>query len=101
MRRAGDRLRVTAQLIRAADGFHLWSQNYDRDAADVIDIQEDLALQIATALETTMDPAALADMVRVGTRSVEAYLDYIRGIEVRARSATDPGVGSRYTDDQH
>ena len=93
VRRAGDRLRVTAQLIRAADGFHLWSQNYDRDAADVIDIQEDLAVQIATALETTMDPAALADMVRVGTRSVEAYLEYIRGIEARARSGTD--VGSR------
>ncbi len=89
VRRAGERLRVTAQLIRAADGFHLWSQNYDRDATDVIDIQEDLALQIATALETTMDPATLADMVRVGTRSVEAYLTYIRGIDTATRSVIE------------
>ena len=86
VRRAGERIRVTAQLIRAADGFHLWSQNYDRDATDVIEIQEDLAIQIANALETTMDPESLADMVRVGTSSVTAYQAYIHGTGLRARS---------------
>ncbi|MGI9222507.1 MAG: hypothetical protein ACR2QS_15885 [Woeseiaceae bacterium] len=80
VRRAGDRLRVTAQLIRASDGFHLWSQNYDRDVADVIDMQEDLATNIANAMETTMDPDALADMLRVGTQSVDAYQAYLRGM---------------------
>jgi TolB-like protein len=80
VRRAGDRLRITAQLIRASDGFHLWSQNYDRDVADVIDMQEDLATNIANAMETTMDPDALADMLEVGTQSVEAYQAYLRGI---------------------
>ncbi len=74
------RVRVTAQLIRASDGFHLWSQNYDRDPADMIEIQEDLARQIATAMQTSMDPAALADMASVGTQSVEAYQAYIRGV---------------------
>lgn len=83
VRRAGERLRVTAQLIRASDGFHLWSQNYDRDEDDVIEIQEDLAVQIATALQTTMDPDALKDMVRVGTNSVEAYQLYVRGTSIR------------------
>jgi hypothetical protein len=77
---------VTAQLIRAADGFHLWSQNYDRDATDVIEIQEDLAIQIANALETTMDPATLRDMLHVGTSSVEAYQAYIHGTALNARS---------------
>jgi TolB-like protein len=86
VRRAGERIRVTAQLIRAADGFHLWSQNYDRDATDVIEIQEDLAIQIANALETTMDPGSLKDMVRVGTSSVEAYQAYIHGAALHARS---------------
>ena len=86
VRRAGDRIRVTAQLIRASDGFHLWSQNYDRDSTDVIEIQEDLAIQIASALETTMDPDSLADMVRVGTSSVAAYQAYIHGAGLRARS---------------
>jgi TolB-like protein len=91
VRRVGDRLRITAQLIRASDGFHLWSQNYDRDAADVIEIQEDLALQIANALETTMDPAALADMVLVGTRSVEAYQEYIRGVAMSMQALGEFG----------
>ncbi len=89
VRRSGDRIRVTAQLIRAEDGFHLWSQNYDRDAIDVIEIQEDLAIQIARALETTMDPQALADMLRVGTRSVAAYQAYIHGAALRAQSLVE------------
>jgi TolB-like protein len=80
VRSTSQRVRVTAQLIRAADGFHLWSQNYDRDLADMIEIQEDLARQIATAMQTSMDPQALADMAAVGTRSVEAYQAYMRGV---------------------
>ena len=89
VRRAGDRIRVTAQLIRAADGFHLWSQNYDRDSTDVIEIQEDLAIQIANALETTMDPESLRDMVRVGTSSVDAYQAYIHGTALWAASVLE------------
>ncbi len=86
IRGTGKRIRVTAQLIRAADGFHIWSQTYDRDLEDVIGIQEDVALRIANALQTTMDPKALQDMVRVGTRSVRAYQAYIQGLSLRARS---------------
>ena len=63
VRRDRDHLRVTAQLIRASDGFHLWSQNYDRNPEDVISLQEEVAIEIATALETAMDPEALAKMV--------------------------------------
>jgi TolB-like protein len=80
VRSSGDRIRVTAQLIRASDGFHVWSENYDRDVADMIEIQEDLALNIAKALKTTMDPVALAAMMNAGTRSVEAYEAYLHGL---------------------
>ena len=82
VRSGADRIRVTAQLIRASDGFHLWSQNYDRDADDMIGIQEDLAINIANALETSMDPQALAEMARVGTASVDAYREYLRGVQL-------------------
>jgi TolB-like protein len=87
VRSTPERIRVTAQLIRAADGFHVWSQTYDRDAADMIAIQEDLAKQIAIAMRTSMDPAALADMAQVGTRSVEAYQAYLRGAALEATGA--------------
>jgi TolB-like protein len=58
VRSGGEHLRVTAQLIRASDGFHIWSETYDRNPEDVISIQEDIAINIATALETVMDPPA-------------------------------------------
>ncbi len=79
VRRSGERLRVTAQLIRASDGFHLWSQNYDRNIADLIDIQENVAIEIALALKTAIDPEALARFVSSGTRSITAYEAYLRG----------------------
>jgi TolB-like protein len=94
VRRAGDRIRVTAQLIRATDGFHVWSENYDREADDVIAIQEELAVSIARALKTTMDPEALQQMLRAGTRSVEAYEHYLNGLSLSARAWEEPGWGS-------
>ena len=80
VRRSDDRLRVTAQLIRASDGFHLWSENYDRSIADLIDIQENVAFEIASALETAMDPEALASMVSAGTSSIPAFEAYLQGL---------------------
>jgi len=77
VRRAGHRLRVTAPLIRASDGFHLWSQTYDRSADDVIAIREEIAIEIAQALKTAMDPEALAEMVVAGTRTVKAHEAYV------------------------
>jgi TolB-like protein len=91
VRRAGKRIRVTAQLIRAADGFHVWSENYDRNEDDVIALQEELAISIARALKTTMDPTALAEMLQAGTRSVEAYEHYLTGLGLSARAWDEPG----------
>jgi len=85
VRHAGDRIRVTAQLIRAADGFHVWSETFDHSVEDVISIQEDLAINIAKALKTTMDPMALERMLQAGTRSVEAYEHYLHGLAIRTR----------------
>lgn len=94
VRRAQDQLRVTAQLIRASDGFHLWSQTYDRNPEDVIAIQEQIAIEIATALETAMDPEALARMLSAGTDSVPAFNAYLQGL---AANASTISTGDAYT----
>lgn len=86
LRGGGGRMRITTQLIRASDNFQLWSQTYDVDADDVIGVQEDVSLKIASALQTTLDPEALEDMMRVGTRSVGAYQAYIRGVGLRSQA---------------
>ena len=94
MRSGRGQLRVTAQLIRASDGFHLWSQTYDRNPEDVIAIQEEIAIEIAIALETAMDPDALEKMVTSGTRSVPAFNAYLQGL---AYGANTMSTGDAYT----
>jgi TolB-like protein/tetratricopeptide (TPR) repeat protein len=96
IRSGGERIRVTAQLIRASDGFHLWSDTYDRGTDDMIGIQEDLARNIASVLETSMDPAALEQMAQVGTRSVEAYQAYLRGVQLANESFSDTSGGDLF-----
>jgi TolB-like protein len=58
VRRAGNRIRVTAQLITAPDGSHLWSERYDRELADVFEVQDEIAVSIAKALQTMLTPQA-------------------------------------------
>ncbi len=85
VRRSGDRVRVTVKLVRAADGAQVWAHSYDRDASDVISIQEDIAYRIASALKTVMDPAQLRLMVAAGTQSVEAHEAYMKGLALDQR----------------
>ncbi len=84
VRHDGERIRVTLQLIRAADGSHLWSDNYDFGSESLIEAQESVATDVATALQTTMDPERLAEFVSSGTRSVEAFELYLRGLSAHA-----------------
>lgn len=92
VRRAGGRLRVTADLVRASDGVHVWSQSYDRSAGDIITIQEDIGLRIAQSLKTVTDPGKLRAMVASGTRSVAAYEAYLRGLGADRRHLDEGDV---------
>jgi TolB-like protein len=73
VRRAGNTVRITAQLIEASSDKHLWAENYDRDLQNVFAIQTDVALQIASALQSAFAPASLAEVEASGTASLEAY----------------------------
>ncbi len=68
VRRDGERLRVTAQLIRAMDGFHLWSETYDRTMEDSFAVQTDIAERVAAALNVILDDDRRAKMRAVGVR---------------------------------
>ena len=78
VRKAGNRVRVTAQLIDATTDEHLWSDTYDRDLEDIFSIQSDIANQIVAALETTLGTAE-AVTVDAPTENLEAYQLYLRG----------------------
>ena len=93
VRRGGTTVRITVQLIRAADGFHLWSETFDRTLDDIIAVQEEIAVHVAATLETTMNPEALKEMMRVGTDSVTAYVAYLTG---RGKVAAAGETGDKY-----
>ena len=82
VRRSGERLRITAQLVRAEDGFHLWSETYDRDASDVFGVQTDIAEKIATALDVVLDDEQLEKMRSFGLQSPEAYVAFQKGVRL-------------------
>jgi TolB-like protein/tetratricopeptide (TPR) repeat protein len=90
VRRSGDRLRITAQLIRASDGARVWSQNFDRGATDVIQVQEEIAFEIARTMRTALDPEALRRMLAAGTNSVAAHQAYLRGQHIGRASVGGP-----------
>ncbi|UCG53272.1 MAG: protein kinase [Candidatus Latescibacterota bacterium] len=79
VRKAGDKLRITAQLIDADDGYHLWSERYDREMEDVFTIQDDITLAIVNKLKVTLLGEEKAVLVKRYTEDVEAYNLYLKG----------------------
>ncbi|MDX1572305.1 MAG: tetratricopeptide repeat protein [Xanthomonadales bacterium] len=106
VRRAGDRVRVTAQLINVADGFHMWSDNFDRKIDDIFAIQDEIASAIAQAMEVALIGTKSAG----DTNNVEAYNLFLQGRALLAKRDTaeaiakfqqaidiDPGFGRAYS----
>jgi eukaryotic-like serine/threonine-protein kinase len=79
VRRAGSRLRITAQLIKVADGYHLWSERYDREMTDVFAIQDDIGRAIADRLQVTRGATPGSALVTPATANLDAYHLYLKG----------------------
>ena len=79
VRKAGNRLRVNAQLINAEDGYHLWSERYDRDMDDVFEVQDDIARSVVDVLKVKLLGRADAPLVKPSTDNLEAYNLYLKG----------------------
>jgi TolB-like protein len=79
IRRSGDHLRVTAQLVRADNGYHLWSETYDRELRDVFKVQDDIANAVVQALQIKLMGGELSRQ-KGGTQNLEAYLLFLRAL---------------------
>jgi len=79
VRKAGNRLRITAQLINVADGYHLWSERYDRDIEDVFAIQDEISLAIVDKLKLKLLKEEKANLLKRYTDNLEAYQLYLKG----------------------
>ncbi len=78
VRRAGDRVRVNAQLIDAATGHHLWAERYDRDYTNVFAVQDEVVGRIVSALEVKLTNAEQTQLTRLPTENLKAYDNYLR-----------------------
>jgi TolB-like protein/cytochrome c-type biogenesis protein CcmH/NrfG len=88
VRKAGERVRITAQLVSAVDGYHLWSESYDRDLCDVFAIQTEIAQKLVGALRVSLSRQERELIQRRGTSNAEAYDLYLRG-QAHLRDGTD------------
>ncbi|WP_460813367.1 TPR end-of-group domain-containing protein [Luteimonas pelagia] len=79
VRKSGERVRVTAQLIDAESGYHLWSQNFDRELEDVFAIQEEIARRVVERMRPTVREPVELDLQRYAPRDMRAYEFYLRG----------------------
>lgn len=79
VQKAGDRLRITAQLINVSDGFHLWSERFDRNMDDIFAIQDDISLAIVDSLKLKLIKGEKTKLVKRHTGDPEAYNFYLKG----------------------
>ena len=86
VRKAGERVRVTAQLIDAGNGYHLWSANFDRQLRDIFAIQEEIARSVVEALRVSLKPAPEIDFTRYAPHDMRAYDFYLRGRQLEGRT---------------
>ena len=101
VRRSANTIRITAQLINAVTGFHLWSKTYDRDLGDVLKLQTEIATAVASALKVTLLGDVAAKVELGGTRNPAAFDAYLRGAKAvsSVRDTKDlPAAIAAYTE---
>jgi len=82
VRRAGDKIRITAQLIDAIKGHHLWSERYERDLKHIFALQDDITMKIMSSLQVKLTDGEQARLYEKGTDNLEAYLKCLQGLEL-------------------
>jgi TolB-like protein/Tfp pilus assembly protein PilF len=97
IRHAGDRIRVTAQLIQASDQSHVWADSYDRELGDVLRIESDIASSVASEIRLTLSQEIHQRLTGVGRTNVEAHDAYLRGLQgwsLRTRDGFEQAIAN-------
>jgi adenylate cyclase len=95
VRKTGDKVRITAQLIDALSGHHLWAERYDRDLKDIFALEDEITLKITTALLVKLTTGETARVIAKGTTNLEAYLKYMQYREHVQRATKEGNAAAR------
>jgi TolB-like protein/class 3 adenylate cyclase/Tfp pilus assembly protein PilF len=97
VRKAGDRLRINAQLIDAITGRHLWAERYDRELKDIFTLQDEITMEIIAALQIELTEGAVADLKYVGSKHLEAYENFLKARHhLNNRTKEDVRLGQQF-----
>src|SRR5712692_2271240 len=95
VRKAGSRVRITAQLIDATTGYHLWAERYDRELQDIFALQDEVTQKIVAALEVKLTEGEQGRLGRAPTDNLEAYDCFLRGLEYHAQRTQGANAQAR------
>jgi adenylate cyclase len=95
VRKAGVRVRITAQLVDAATGYHLWAERYDRDLQDIFAVQDEVTRRIVAALQVKLSEGEQDRLGQAPTDNLEAYDYYLRGRELQVRLTRETNAQAR------
>ena len=95
VQKTGDRIRVTAQLIDAIKGHHLWAESYDRDLKDIFAVQDEIAFEILKALQVKLTGGEKLSIIGEGTENLKAYQKILQAMEVSQRFTPEANIQAR------
>jgi adenylate cyclase len=95
VRKAGEKVRITTQLIDALSGHHLWAERYDRDLKDIFALQDEITLKITTALQVKLTTGEQGRLMAKGTTNLEAYLKALQAREHSQRMTKEGNAAAR------
>ena len=81
VQRAGDRVRITAQLIDATTDYHMWSESYDRDLSDIFALQDEITIKLMNAMRVNLTEGEQALIYTDEIKNIKAYDKYLKGVE--------------------
>jgi adenylate cyclase len=89
VQRSADRVRITAQLIDALSGHHLWAERYDRELRDIFALQDEITMKVITALQVELTAGEMASMIAKGTKNIDAFIKYVQAYELINRQTKE------------
>jgi adenylate cyclase len=95
VRKAGNKVRITAQLIDALTGHHLWAERYDRNLKDIFALQDEITMKIITAVQVELTAGERANVAAKGTKNLEAFMKYMQAIENLTRQTKEGNAAGR------
>ena len=95
VQRSGDRVRITAQLIDALKGYHVWSERYDREMKDIFALQDKITLETLKALDVKLSRGEVSRVHGMGTDNLEAYIKFLQGREIFQHQTKESNIQAR------